>query len=40
MRTGEESETFELVEDEEPGQKLVDIFNTKMAEEERRGRIR
>lgn len=31
---GEESETFELVEDEALGQKLVDIFNTKMTEEE------
>ena len=31
---GEESETFELVEDEALGQKLVDIFNTKMSEEE------
>lgn len=30
----EDSETFELVEDEELGQKLVDIFNTKMQEEE------
>lgn len=31
---GEESETFELVEDEQLGQTLVEIFNTKMAEEE------
>ena len=31
---GEESESFELVEDEGLGQKLVEIFNTKMAEEE------
>ena len=31
---GEESESFELVEDESLGQKLVEIFNTKMAEEE------
>ena len=30
---GEESESFELVEDEELGQKLVDIFNTKIAED-------
>jgi len=31
---GEETESFELVEDEALGQKLVDIFNTKMAEDE------
>ena len=31
---GNENESFELVEDEALGQKLVDIFNTKMAEEE------
>ena len=31
---GEETETFELVEDEELGRRLVDIFNTKMQEEE------
>ena len=31
---GEENESFELVEDEELGKKLVDIFNTKMEEEE------
>ena len=30
---GEESESFELVEDEELGRKLVEIFNTKMTEE-------
>ena len=30
---GEENETFELVEDEVLAQKLVDIFNTKIAEE-------
>ena len=30
---GEETESFELVEDEEFGKKLVDIFNTKMAED-------
>ena len=30
---GEESESFELVEDESLGQKLVEIFNTKMAED-------
>lgn len=32
---GEESESFELVEDEELGQKLVDIFNTKIAEDDK-----
>ena len=32
---GEESETFVPVEDENLAQKLVDIFNTKMAEEEK-----
>ena len=32
---GEESETFVPVEDEALAQKLVDIFNTKMAEEEK-----
>ena len=32
---GEESETFVPVEDESLAQKLVDIFNTKMAEEEK-----
>ena len=32
---GEENETFELVEDEEMGRKLVEIFNTKMADEEK-----
>ena len=32
---GEETETFELVEDEEMGRKLVEIFNTKMADEEK-----
>jgi len=31
---GEEIESFELVEDEDLAQKLVDIFNTKMQEEE------
>ena len=31
---GEETESFELVEDEDTAQKLVDIFNTKMQEEE------
>ena len=31
---GEESESFEPVEDEATAQKLVDIFNTKMADEE------
>ena len=31
---GEETESFELVEDEDLAQKLVDIFNTKMQEEE------
>jgi len=31
---GEETESFELVEDEALGHKLVDIFNTKMDEEE------
>ena len=31
---GEESESFDLVEDEALAQKLVDIFNTKMQEEE------
>lgn len=31
---GEETETFDLVEDEELAAKLVDIFNTKMQEEE------
>jgi uncharacterized protein YrzB (UPF0473 family) len=31
---GEETESFELVDDEELGKKLVDIFNTKMAEDE------
>lgn len=30
---GEETESFELVEDEALGQKLVDIFNTKLADE-------
>ncbi len=32
---GEESETFIPVEDETLAQKLVDIFNTKMADEEK-----
>ena len=32
---GEESETFELVEDEEMANKLVEIFNTKLTEEEK-----
>ena len=32
---GEENESFELVEDESLGQKLVEIFNTKLAEEEK-----
>ena len=32
---GEESETFIPVEDEVLAQKLVDIFNTKMADEEK-----
>ena len=32
---GEESETFVPVEDEALAQKLVDIFNTKMSEEEK-----
>ena len=32
---GEESETFVPVDDESLAQKLVDIFNTKMAEEEK-----
>ena len=32
---GEESETFVPVEDEALAQKLVDIFNTKMADEEK-----
>ena len=32
---GEESETFVPVEDEVLARKLVDIFNTKMAEEEK-----
>ena len=32
---GEESESFEPVEDEATTQKLVDIFNTKMADEEK-----
>ena len=31
---GEETESFELIEDESLGQKLVEIFNTKMAEDE------
>ena len=31
---GEETESFELVEDEELATRLVDIFNTKMQEEE------
>mgnify|MGYP002522358266 FL=1 len=31
---GEETESFELVEDEDLASKLVDIFNTKMQEEE------
>ena len=31
----EETESFELVEDENLGQRLVDIFNTKMADEEK-----
>ncbi|MBO4470270.1 MAG: DUF1292 domain-containing protein [Clostridia bacterium] len=31
---GEETESFDLVEDDALGQKLVEIFNTKMAEEE------
>ena len=30
---GEETESFELIEDESLGQKLVEIFNTKMAED-------
>ena len=30
---GEETESFELIEDEILGQKLVEIFNTKMAED-------
>ena len=30
---GEETDSFEPVEDEDLAQKLVDIFNTKMAEE-------
>ena len=30
---GEETESFELIEDETLGQKLVEIFNTKMAED-------
>ena len=30
---GEETESFEIVDDEALGQKLVDIFNTKMTEE-------
>lgn len=32
---GEETESFELVEDESFGQKLVEIFNTKIADEEK-----
>ena len=32
---GEETESFEPVEDEALAQKLVDIFNTKMADEEK-----
>ena len=32
---GEETESFELVEDESLGQKLVEIFNTKIADEEK-----
>ena len=32
---GEETESFELVEDETLGQKLVEIFNTKIADEEK-----
>ena len=32
---GEETETFVPVEDEELAQKLVDIFNTKIADEEK-----
>jgi uncharacterized protein YrzB (UPF0473 family) len=31
---GEETESFEVVDDETLANKLVDIFNTKMAEEE------
>ena len=31
---GNETEEFDLLEDEDLAQKLVDIFNTKMAEEE------
>lgn len=31
---GGENESFELLEDEELGKKLVEIFNTKMEEEE------
>lgn len=31
---GEETESFELVDDEELGKKLVEVFNTKMAEDE------
>ena len=31
----DETESFELVEDEVLGQKLVDIFNTRMTEEEK-----
>ena len=32
---GEETETFVPVEDEKLAQKLIDIFNTKLAEEEK-----
>ena len=32
---GEETETFVPVEDEELAQKLVDLFNTKLADEEK-----
>ena len=31
---GEETESFELVEDESLGEKLVEIFNTRLAEDE------
>ncbi len=31
---GEEIESFELVEDDDLAEKLVEIFNTKMAEDE------
>ena len=33
-KDGEEYESFELVEDEALAQKLLDLFNTKMSEEE------